>query len=312
MKSIFVLGLLCIAAASCSLAFSARQGGELSDVMVTVRDQAGAGIPKAQVRIDPLPQNIEKSLVTDADGKLRLTIPPGDYDVVIMSPGFKTATEHLELQGVVRRDLEIVLKIGDTCSGGCPILTPQKVIDATRQRARPQRGRGPFPGSESPGHSVGLPIKLQLLVPVSVLRPDGTEAVDFLIKNIGSDPIKLPSSVLLTNSEPHEVLTLWVTSDAIKDQFFTDTATGRLVKIATVPISAELGGSSDDPNSFDVLGPDEYILVHGSSPELKEGTHSFTAHAELLQISNGKSELTGAADSEPATTTLVAASSNSR
>lgn len=313
MKSLLLLGPLCMAAALCSVALPARQVDELSDVVLTVKEPGGMAIPKAQVQIDPLPQNTEKSLITDADGKLHLTMPPGDYNVVITFPGFKRATEHLELQRGIRRELVVVLQIADTCSGGCIVHPLQKFIDATHQQGRPPRARGPFPGSESPGHSLGLPVQLQLLLPASeLLRPSGTQAVDFLITNIGSEPIKLPSSVILSNSKAHETLTLWVTSDAIKDEFFTDTATDRLVKIATVPISAELDGSRDDSNGFDVLAPGENILVHASSPELKEGTYSFTAHAELLQISNGRSELIGTADSEPTTTTLVAATSNSR
>lgn len=313
MKSLIVLGLLCIAAASCPLAFPARQVGELSDVLLTVKEPGGMVIPKAQVQIDPLPQNTEKSLITDEDGKVHLTIPPGDYNVVIMFPGFKRATEHLELQRGGRRELVVVLQIADTCSGGCIVRPPQKVLDVTAGQTRPPRERGPFPVSERPGHSLGLPIKVQLLLPATeVLRPDGTEGVDFTITNIGTDPIKLPSSVLLANSGPYEALTLWLTSDAIKDQFFKDTATGDLVKIAAVPISAELDGTDDDPNSFEIVAPGEYILVHASSPELIEGTYSFTAHAELLRISNGRSELIGTADSGPSTATLVAPGSNSR
>jgi Carboxypeptidase regulatory-like domain len=312
MRYVVVFAFLCMATAPCSLAFPARQDSERSDVVLTVKEPGGMPIPKAQVQIVPLPPNTKKSLMTDADGKLHLTMPPGDYDLVVTFPGFKRATEHLELQRRVSRAVDVVLQIGDMCPPGCPpIVTPQKVIGATGQRMRPPRARRPFAGSEIPGHSAGLPVKLQLLLPASeALRSDGTEAIDFMITNIGHEPIEVPSSVSLVNSAQYEALTLWVTSDAIKDQFFTDAQTGRLVKIAAVPISAELNGSSVDPSSLDVLNPGEYILVHASSPELKQGTHVFTAHAELVQVSNGKSELIGTADSQPATTTLSAASSN--
>src|SRR5713101_5487113 len=69
-------------------------------------------------------------------------------------------------------------------------------IDATKQPSPPARGRGPFPGSTAPGHSAGLPIRLELLIPTGELRPDGTVLVDFMITNIETEPIMLP--LLLT------------------------------------------------------------------------------------------------------------------
>ena len=192
------------------------------------------------------------------------------------------------------------------CSGAFLIgsAQDQQTIDATAQQGRPLRGRGPFPGSASRGHSAGLPIRLELLIPIRELRPDGSMPVDFIITNIGTEPIKLPSSAVRFDFEPREVLTLWFTSDAIKDQYLKDVGSGRIVKIEIVPISAELDGRSDDPKSIFVLAPNKSIRVRASSPQLNGGTHSFTAHAELVRLSNGSSEGIGTADSEPVTTTL--------
>ena len=38
----------------------------------------------------------------------------------------------------------------------------QLTIDASKQPSPPARGRGPFPGSSSPGHSAHLPIRLEV------------------------------------------------------------------------------------------------------------------------------------------------------
>jgi hypothetical protein len=164
----------------------------------------------------------------------------------------------------------------------------QLTIDATKQPSPPARGRGPWPGSSSPGHSADLPIQIDLLVPTGELRPDGivlgTTPVDFVITNIGTKPITLPISV--NHRVPAtSVLTLYLTSDAIADRDFQST-------------SAELRGDIDDPQSFYVLSPHQSILVHASSRvRLQGGTHSLTAHAELLRLSHGSSELVGTADS---------------
>jgi hypothetical protein len=173
------------------------------------------------------------------------------------------------------------------------------IIDATAQPSPPSRGRGPSPGSASPGHSDGLPIRLDLLIPTTELRRDGTVLVDFVITNVGTEPISLPSSVNQNIEQETTVLTLWLTSDAIRAQYVKDQQTGRLFKVEVVGTSAELYGSSDNPRTFQVLAPNRSIRVHASARvQLNPGTHSITAHTELTRISNGKSEIVGTADSE--------------
>jgi hypothetical protein len=181
-------------------------------------------------------------------------------------------------------------------------------IDATKQPSPPARGRGPFPGSATPGHSAGLPIRLELLIPTGELRADGTILVDFMITNVGTEPITLPSSVD-QNMERTAILTLWLTSDAIKDAY-VDLKTGRPIKTDMVGTSAELYSRSDDPQSFHVLAPNKTIRVHASSRVgLQPGIHSLTAHAELT---NGASARPGTADSDAVTKTLSTTNSTSR
>ena len=200
------------------------------------------------------------------------------------------------------------------CSGVFLIGSAQdlQTIDAAAQQRRPPRARGPIPGSTSPGHSADLPIRLELLMPSPKLRPGETTLVDFIITNIGNEPIKLPSSVRLFNSEPMEALALWLTSDGIKDQYLRGEGSGPPIKFEIVEISAELDGRIDEPKSFLTLAPNKSIRVHASTPQLKAGTHSFTAHAELGLMSNGTNEGLGTADSEPVTTTLSTTSPTSR
>jgi len=188
-------------------------------------------------------------------------------------------------------------------------------LDATHQIMRPPRGRGPFPGSSTPGHSDGFPIRLELQFPNEVAASASTP-VDFIMTNIGTEPVKLPCSVVLfqalsSGDAPDldiggtSILTLWITSDAIIDEYAKDERTGRLFKISIVGISAELDGGTRDPGSFCVLTPSKSLKVHAhAGPALKAGMHSFTAHAVLQLNSRGTSKLVGTADSQPITKTL--------
>jgi hypothetical protein len=212
-----------------------------------------------------------------------------------------------------RRLLLILLVLSWLSVGFVVAAQDPLIVDATAQPSPPPRGRGPSPGSASPGHSAGLSIRLDLLIPTTELRPDGTALVDFVITNIGTEPITLPSSVNQNIGQHTAVLTLWLTSDAIRGQFVKDQQTGRLFKVEAVGTSAELYGQSDNPRTFTVLAPNKSIRVHASARvQLNPGTHSITAHTELGRISNGNYELVGTADSEAVIKTLSASGPTAR
>jgi hypothetical protein len=229
----------------------------------------------------------------------------------IMLPESKFVPSNAEPMNRFKLSLAILTLL---CSGAFLIgsAQDQQTIDSAAQQQRPPRASGPFPGSPTPGHSAALPIRLELLMPTRELRSDETTLVDFIITNIGNEPIKLPSSVLLFDSEPKEALTLWLTSDGIKNQYLRGVGSGPLIKFEIVETSAELDGRSDEPKSFLALAPNKSIRVHASTPQLKAGTYSFTAHAELGLMSNGTNKGIGTADSEPVTTTLSTISPTSR
>jgi hypothetical protein len=175
-------------------------------------------------------------------------------------------------------------------------------IDATNQPAPPPRGRGPFPGSANPGHSAGLPIRLELRIPTGELRPDGTTLVDFIMTNVGTEPIRLPVAVD-QNMERTDLLALWFTSDAIKE--YGIDKTGRPMKVEVVGTSADLYGRSNHPETFHVLPPNETIRVYASSRvALNPGTSSLTAHAELARVGSG-TEVVGTSDAKPIIKTLL-------
>ena len=182
-------------------------------------------------------------------------------------------------------------------------------IDVTSQPAGPARAHGPFPDSNCADHSPCLlPIKLELLVPTGQLSPEGTMLVNFQITNVSPAWIRLPSSIrqpTATIKQPFSMMTLWLTSDAVRPQYVVGQRTGRLSRAEVVVTSAELYGLDDDPHSFIVLRPNQDMFIRASSRiQLNPGRHSITAHAELLTISQGTSQVVGTADAETVAKTL--------
>jgi hypothetical protein len=210
-------------------------------------------------------------------------------------------------EDLVNRCKSLMVLVAFLCLGLGAIVVSAQVqltIDATKQPSPPLRAHGPFPGSSSPGHSAALPIRLELLVPTGKLRSDGTILVDFIVTNVGAMAITLPSSTD-QNLGGTEILTLWLTSDAVKDAY-VDLKTGRPLKLfGVVETSAELYSRTDETKSVHLLAPNETMQVHASSRVgLRPGTDLLVAHAELIRLSQGASELVGTADSEAVTKPL--------
>jgi hypothetical protein len=300
-------------AVSCGLLWGQGKpkGGTLN---IEVVDPTGTGVPHAEIRFSPPPENGLEKLETATNGKLTLNLKPGSYTLVVACPGFQISSTPITVRDAEEiQTVSIRMQIGyigsvmvEPAHGVLASAGVQVSVDATKQKlARPPRGRGPFPGSDSAGHSAGLPVRLELVVPTGELSADGTIPVDFLITNVGSGPIRLPSSVREDSDRPFSLLTLWVTGDAIKKQYAVDQQTGRLFEVAIVVTSAELYDFGDDADGFALLPPNASMLVHASSHvELHPGNHSITAHAELARISS-VTELVGTADSETFRKTFI-------
>lgn len=184
-----------------------------------------------------------------------------------------------------------------------PALAQQRLVDASRQQT-PPRGKGPFPGSNKAGHSAWFPIRLEVEVRDGRLRQDRSVLIDFILTNIGSSPISLPSSVD-SNVSYHKaaILTLWVTSDVIEPAYLNGQ------QIYLTPTSADLYMESNSPDTLVTLAPNESMRVHASSPtRFRAGAQTITGHAELLKMiervlpsgeTEGYTERLGTADSEP-------------
>jgi hypothetical protein len=163
------------------------------------------------------------------------------------------------------------------------------IIDTTNQPSPPMTGRGPFPGSPLPGHSPGFPVRLDV-VASGKLEANGTTLIDFIITNIGTEAIKLPFSVDGNTSLPRDILTLYLTSDAIE---YGQLQSGESM-LPFQPTSAELYAQRGDPKTFYLLAPSKALRVHASTRfRVKPGTHSFTGHAQFSTEVVSSAGLTG-------------------
>lgn len=85
---------------------------ETAQVTIEVRDPSGAFIPNALIRYQRLYEMFGHKAHADNSGKLSLGLEPGKYDIVVVSPGFRTWHKRLEVKGTGIQIISVVLEIG--------------------------------------------------------------------------------------------------------------------------------------------------------------------------------------------------------
>ena len=158
------------------------------------------------------------------------------------------------------------------------------VLDTTKQPISAARGMGPTPGSQKAGHSAGFPVRLSAMVK-PILTPDGTAQVQFKITNVGRVSIRLPVAVDGKEHNP-SLLTLYLS------------VPGGQFPVDHLP-SAELYAGANNLQTFCRLAPGKTLRVHASTRfRPTAGYHTFTAHAEFLQVIGGTPRSLSFADSK--------------
>jgi len=119
----------------------------------TVRDSSGGLVPNASVTARNLQTSAERSVITDASGNYSISnLQPGNYRVVVSSPGFKTSTvSNIELQVAQLATANIVLELGEvsqnvTVEASVPMMntvssTVSQVVDTKAVESMPLNGR---------------------------------------------------------------------------------------------------------------------------------------------------------------------------
>lgn len=118
-----------VVSALLGLTLPAQENREVSSVILSVKDQSGAVIPNAEVRIVPPPSGAEHRLKTDIDGNLSFELLSGSYDLTVASRGFRSVIKHVDAKPSSRQEIEVILQIGPerfcpVCQDSEPLMKP--------------------------------------------------------------------------------------------------------------------------------------------------------------------------------------------
>jgi uncharacterized protein YfaS (alpha-2-macroglobulin family) len=144
-----------------------------AEVVGTVVDQAGAAIPGATAELQPSPKGESRRASTNASGELALAgLPPGDYDVRISSPGFRSQSRRITLAARDRAVVSVVLEVGAVTEA--VVVEDAKQFEAGRIRVGgnvwlARGGMGGFQAGATFVEQMGLASKAERFA-----RTDGT------------------------------------------------------------------------------------------------------------------------------------------
>jgi len=86
-------------------------------VTIEVTEPTGGGVPHAEVRFSPPPEDRPGQLETDINGKLTLNLKPGGYTLVLARPGFKTFSTPITVRDAEEiQTVSVRLQIGEAGS----------------------------------------------------------------------------------------------------------------------------------------------------------------------------------------------------
>jgi iron complex outermembrane recepter protein len=102
-----VVAMAVIAFTCCAPVWAQGQDGSISGV---VRDATGAGVPGVTVTATHQATNASQTVVTAADGRYSLSVPPGPVTVTVSLSGFRTVTQSVEVASGGSSQLDVTLQ----------------------------------------------------------------------------------------------------------------------------------------------------------------------------------------------------------
>lgn len=110
-RGLFILVITAILV-GCSTVSGQEKSGQL---IVRVMDTTGAMVPRAQVRVLPIPNTVPNNLETAENGTLTLSVPPGNYQLFVSFPWFTPSVKKIQVHQGKTEQITVVLENpGDT------------------------------------------------------------------------------------------------------------------------------------------------------------------------------------------------------
>jgi hypothetical protein len=93
-----------------------------ASITFQVKDQSGAVIPNAHMRI--VPYQTTSKIRTDLNGKVTLRLTPGNFEIFVNFPGFKPHKSEFVLSDPIDQTIPIVMIIGSVGGGEVSPISP--------------------------------------------------------------------------------------------------------------------------------------------------------------------------------------------
>ena len=131
-QSIRVL-LVCMAIVACFSAAMSQAQSTAADLQGTVRDPKGAVVAGATVTVLKSGTNASRDATTNDDGFYKiLSLPPGDYQITVKAPNYKTAViQTINLSVGQTANQDIPLEIGDVTATVTVTTAPPNMVETS-------------------------------------------------------------------------------------------------------------------------------------------------------------------------------------
>src|SRR6185369_8978164 len=132
-RSLTRVMLACMTVLLCIGTAMSQAQSNAADLQGTIRDPNGAAIVNANVMARNLGTNLTREATTNEDGFYKiLNLPPGNYEVTVKAPNYKTGVIHLVTLTVGQTATQdIGLEVGDVTATVTVSSTSANVVDAS-------------------------------------------------------------------------------------------------------------------------------------------------------------------------------------
>jgi hypothetical protein len=108
-------GLLWVCVVKAEVPQTSEDASKAQAVVIQVKDQSGAAVAKAEVRVAPVAENAPEKMETNDKGELALQLRPGKHTLIVREAGFANFATQIEVkEGGEAQLVPVLLKIASS------------------------------------------------------------------------------------------------------------------------------------------------------------------------------------------------------